>query len=99
MRKQVLSFVAVAAFVVATLSSCATINSGAAISSNAPIGQKIGEASSNIYFGLWSSQGEQNNLKEAAKNGGITNVKQVEYIDKSMFLGLIIKHTTRVYGD
>jgi len=48
---------------------------------------------------MWSSQGEQNNIKKAAENGGITKVSQVEYIDKSIFLGLVIKHTTRVYGE
>jgi len=99
MKKQIMTLAAVAAFVVATLSSCATVNCGAAISSNAPIGSKVGEASSNIYLGLWSSKGEQNDLKAAAKNGGITKVSHVEYIDKSIFMGLIIKHTTRVYGD
>ena len=99
MKKQFLSLTAAAAFAVLTLGSCATINSGAAIAEKGPIGQKVGEAKSGIFLGLWSSKGEQNDLKQAAKNGGITNVKQVEYIDKSMFLGLIIKHTTRVYGD
>lgn len=49
--------------------------------------------------GLWSSMGEQNNIKEAALNGGITKITQVEYIDQSIFMGLFIKHTTRVYGE
>ena len=93
------SYVAVAAFALATFCSCATINSGAAISSNTPIGTKVGESSSNIILGLWSSKGQENNLKQAAKNGNITNVKQVEYIDKSILCGIVIKHTTRVYGD
>ena len=97
--KKIMTLAASAAFVVASLSSCATINSGAAISSNSPVGQKVGEASSNIFLGLWSSQGEQNNLQQAAKNGGITKISHVEYIDKSIFLGLVIKHTTRVYGE
>ncbi len=99
MKKSIFSLIAVAAVVVAGFSSCATINSGAAISSNTPIGTKMGEAKSNIILGIWSSKGEQNNLKQAAANGGITNVKQVEYIDKSILCGIVIKHTTRVYGD
>ena len=33
------------------------------------------------------------------KNGGISKVSQVEYIDKSIFFGLVIQHTTRVYGE
>jgi len=99
MKKQIMTLAASAAVVVASLSSCATINSGAAISSNTPIGQKVGEASSNIILGIFSTKGEQNNIKQAAQNGGISKVSQVEYIDKSIFGGLIIKHTTRVYGE
>ena len=96
--KKILSIVAVTAFVVAGLCSCATINSGASIS-NANIGPKVGEAKSSIILGLWSSKGKENNLQQAAKNGGITKVNQVEYIDKSILLGLVIEHTTRVYGE
>lgn len=94
-----MALAATAAVVVATFCSCATINSGAAISSNTPVGTKIGEANSHLILGLWTSKGEKNNLKQAAANGGITNVKQVEYIDKSYLFGIVIKHTTRVYGD
>ena len=82
------------------MSSCATVNSGAAIGEKGAIGQKMGEAKSTYYlWGLWSSQGEQNNLQAAAKNGGISKVSQVEYVDKSIFGGLLIQHTTRVYGE
>ena len=96
--KKIMSF-AVCAFAAASLlTSCATINSGAALS-QAPIGQKVGEAKSNIILGLWSSGGEQNDIKKAAENGGITKINQVEYIDKCVFLGLFIEHTTRVYGE
>lgn len=97
--KKIMTFAASAVFAVAMLSSCATINSGAAISSQAPVGQKVGEASSSIILGFWSSKGEQNNLKQAAENGGIKKVSQVEYIDKAILGGLVIKHTTRVYGE
>ena len=81
------------------LCSCVTVNSGAAISSNSPVGPKMGEAKSTIYLGLWSSQGEQNNIQQAAKNGGITKISHVEYVDVSKFFGLIIDHTTRVFGE
>lgn len=97
--KKFMTLAATVAFAAAMLTSCATINSGAAISSQAPIGQKVGEAQSTYILGLWSSKGEQNNIKAAAENGGIKKVSQVEYIDKSIFLGLLIKHTTRVYGE
>ena len=90
---------AAAAFAVLTLGSCATINSGAALAEKAPVGQKVGEAKSTYFLGLWSSQGEQNNIKQAAENGGIKKVTQVEYIDQCVCFGLFIKHTTRVYGE
>ena len=97
--KKIMTFAASAALVVAMMSSCATINSGAALSDKGAIGPKVGEAESTIFLGMWSSQGEQNNIKKAAENGGITKVSQVEYVNKSIFLGLVIKHTTRVYGE
>ena len=99
MKKQFVKLAAVAAFAVFSLSSCMTINSGAAIAEKGPVGQKVGEAESTYFLGLWSSQGEQHNLKQAAENGGIKKVSQVEYIDRSILLGLFIKHTTRVYGE
>ena len=99
MKKKLMTFAASAALAVLTLSSCATINSGAALAEKAPIGPKVGEAQSTYFLGLWSSQGEQNNIKKAAENGGIKKVTQVEYIDQAMLFGLIIKHTTRVYGE
>jgi ABC-type sugar transport system substrate-binding protein len=99
MKKKMMALAASAALAVLTLGSCATINSGAALAEKAPIGPKVGEAQSTYFLGLWSSQGEQNNIKKAAENGGISKVSQVEYIDQSIFLGLLIKHTTRVYGE
>ena len=94
-----MSFAASAALVASMMCSCATINSGSAIAEKGPIGPKVGEAQSTYILGLWSSQGEQNNIQKAAENGGIKKISQVEYIDKSIFLGLVIKHTTRVYGE
>ena len=99
MKKQFLTLAASAALAVLTLGSCATINSGAALAEKAPIGSKVGEAQSMYFLGLWSSKGEQNNIKQAAENGGIKKVTQVEYVDQSVFFGLFIKHTTRVYGE
>ena len=97
--KKIMTLAASAALVVAMMSSCATINSGAALTEKGAIGPKVGEAESTYFLGIWSSQGEQNNLKKAAENGGIKKISQVEYIDKSIFLGLVVKHTTRVYGE
>ena len=99
MKKQILNLAAAAALAIVTFASCATINSGAALTEKGPIGPKVGEAQSTIILGLWSSKGEQNDIQKAAQNGGIKKVMQVEYIDQSIFMGLIIKHTTRVYGE
>lgn len=99
MKKNIVKIAASAAFTMMMLASCATINSGAALGEKGPVGPKMGEAKSTIYFGLCSENGEQNNIQKAAQNGGIKKVSQVEYIDQSIFFGLIIKHTTRVYGE
>lgn len=98
MKTKIFTFVA-AAFLAATMiSSCATVNNGASIS-NAPLGQKVGEAKSNIYLGLWSSKGEEANLKKACENGGITRINQVEYENQAVLFGVVVKRTTRVYGE
>ena len=99
MKKKMMTLAASAALAVLTLGSCATINSGAALAEKAPIGAKVGEAQSSYFLGLWSSKGQENNIKKAAENGGIKKVTQVEYIDQAVFFGLFIKHTTRVYGE
>ena len=99
MKKQIAKMAAAAAFAGLTLGSCATISGGAAIAEKGPIGQKVGEAQSTIILGLFSQKGEQNNIKQAAQNGGITKVMQVEYVDQSILLGLFVKRITRVYGE
>ena len=99
MKKNLMTLAVTAAFAVTMFTSCATINSGAALAEKAPIGQKVGEAQSTYFLGLWSSKGEQNNIKQAADNGGIKKVTQVEYVDQAILGGLFIKHTTRVYGE
>ena len=99
MKKQIATLTASAALAVLTLSSCATVSGGAALTDKGPIGQKVGEAQSSYILGLWSSKGEQNNIKQAAENGGIKKVMQVEYVNQSVLGGLFIKRTTRVYGE
>jgi hypothetical protein len=98
MKKKIFALAAVAAFAVAGLSSCATVNTGASIT-NTPVGQKVGEAKSTIYLGLWSSKGKEANLKKACENGGIRKINQVEYETTAILGGLVINQTTRVYGE
>lgn len=59
----------------------------------------MGEAKSTLFLGLWTSKGEENNIRKAAENGGIKKVTQVEYVNTSYFGGVIITHVTRVYGE
>ena len=98
-KKQIARAAVILTIAATSLSSCITLSKGAAISSNQPIGQKMGEAKSTIFLFSWSSKGEQNNLRQAAENGGIKNITHVEYINKSIFGGFVIERTTRVYGD
>ena len=99
MKKQIFTLVVSAAIAALTLGSCATINTGAALAEKGPIGQRIGESNSTIIMGLISLNAKDNNLQKAAENGGIKNVTQVEYIDDLILGGMLIKHTTRVYGE
>ncbi len=99
MKKQIFTLAVSAAIAALTLGSCATINTGAALAEKGPIGQRIGESNSTIIMGLISLNAKDNNLQKAAENGGIKNVTQVEYIDDLILGGMLIKHTTRVYGE
>ena len=84
--------------VCALVSSCATISSPVTATTN-PVGSKCGVAESTIYLGTWSSKGEENGIEQAAKNAGITKISHVDSYQKLYFWGLIIKQTTKVYGE
>lgn len=57
---------------------------------------KVGTAKSTSYFALVAT-GDAS-IKAAAANGGITNIKYVDYGVKNI-LGFIGEYTTTVYGD
>ena len=82
----------------AILSSCATFSNPVAVTTN-KFGSKCGEASSMIYLGLWSYKGAENGIDKAAKEAGITKISHVDSYQKLYFWGLIIKQTTKVYGE
>ena len=84
--------------VCALVSSCATISSPVTATTN-PVGSKCGVAESTIYLGTWSSKGEENVIEQAAKNAGITKISHVDSYQKLYFWGLVIKQTTKVYGE
>ena len=91
---KVLAAVAVCALV----SSCATISKPVTATTN-PVGSKCGVAESTIFLGTWSSNGEKNGIEQAAKNAGITKISHVDSYQKLYFWGLVIKQTTKVYGE
>ena len=84
--------------VCALVSSCATISKPVTATTN-PVGSKCGVAESTIFLGTWSSNGEKNGIEQAAKNAGITKISHVDSYQKLYFWGLVIKQTTKVYGE
>ena len=57
---------------------------------------KVGKATANSYLALIAT-GDAS-IETAAKNGGITEIKYVDYSVKNI-LGIIGEYTTVVYGD
>lgn len=84
--------------VCALLTSCATISRPVAATNN-QVGTKCGEATSMIYLGLWSTNGDENGIDKAAKQAGITKISHVDSYTTSYLLGIIQKQTTKVYGE
>ena len=84
--------------VCALVSSCATISTPVTATTN-PMGSKCGVAESTIYLGTWSSKGEENGIEQAAKNAGITKISHVDTYRQNILWGLVIKQTTKVYGE
>ena len=84
--------------VCALVSSCATISNPVTATTN-PVGSKCGVAESTIYLGTWSSKGEENGIEQAAKNAGITKISHVDTYRQNILWGLVIKQTTKVYGE
>ena len=88
-----------AAFIAcALLGSCITISSPVAATSN-PVGTKCGEANSLIICGLLSVNGDTNGIDKAAKKAGITKISHVDSYAKCYPFGIVIKQTTKVYGE
>ena len=94
-------YLSIAVCVVAAISfgSCCSVNYPLYSSATPDMGSKVGEASSKTILGIFGKNGPKATLKDAAQNGGSTKVNHVERTEKSILLGLVRKHTTRVYGD
>lgn len=97
--KKILFIVAMGFLTAGTFSSCCSVNYPMYSSATPELGTKVGEANSKTIFGFIGKGGPTATLKDAAKNGGITKVNHVERTEKSIFFGLVKKHTTRVYGE
>ena len=83
----------------AFVSSCATFSNPVAATGN-PLGSKCGVAESTVYLGgLFSSKGEENGIEKAAKEAGITKISHVDSYSQNILFGIIIKQTTKVYGE
>lgn len=83
----------------ALVSSCATISRPVSATGNS-VGSKCGVAKSYLYLGgIWSSKGAANGIDKAAKNAGITKISHVDSYETSYFLGVVVKQTTKVYGE
>ena len=89
---------AAAVLACAMVTGCATISNPFTVTTN-PFGTKCGVAESTIYLGTWSSKGEENGIDKAAKQAGITKISHVDSYTKSYFWGIVIKQTTKVYGE
>ena len=89
---------AAAVLACALVTGCATISNPVTVTTN-PFGTKCGVAESTIYLGTWSSKGEENGIDKAAKQAGITKISHVDSYTKSYFWGIVIKQTTKVYGE
>ena len=96
MKRTLKALAAVA--VCSLMTSCATISNPVTATTN-PLGSKCGVAKSTIYLGLWSSKGEENGIDKAAKSAGITKISHVDSYSKYYLGGLVIKQTTKVYGE
>ena len=89
---------AAAVIACAMVTSCATVSNPVAVTTN-PFGTKCGVAESKIYLWTWSSKGDENGIDKAAKQAGITKISHVDSYTKSYFFGLVVKQTTKVYGE
>ena len=71
-------------------------NIDAPISLRGDFGSKRGEASVTAYLALFST-GDAS-VRAAARNGGISNVKHVDYEFRNV-IGIYQRYTTVVFGD
>jgi len=104
--RRIVSFLVIFSVGVLLLSGCATplpmgqlytqITLPSAVGSGSIAYTKVGTAKSTSILGLIAT-GDAS-IKKASENGGITQVKFVDYKAEN-FLGIVGTYTTTVYGD
>ena len=95
--KKTLKALAVAA-ICALVSSCAVISNPIAATGK-PLGTKCGETESYVWLGIFSTKGGENGIDNAAKAAGITTISHVDSYTTSYLGGIVLKQTTKVYGE
>lgn len=82
-------------FLATALFSCASLNMPVAATSN-PVGTLVGQSTGTIWLGMIGNADAS--IKEAAQNGGITEISTVDFEYKMVVLGLGSKFTCTVTG-
>lgn len=78
------------------LFSCASLNAPVAATSN-PVGELVGQSTGTIWLGLIGNVDAS--IKEAAQNGGITEISTVDFEYKMVALGFGAQFTCTVTGN
>ncbi len=94
--KKIFKF-AMAIAIAATFASCASSTTPIAATSN-PVGNKCGIASTTKFLYIFG--GSTNvGINRAAKEGGITRISHVDFVQSSFLGGLVTTFKTCVYGE
>jgi hypothetical protein len=97
MKKMIKKF-CVLAMAAGMLASCCTISVPVTATSN-PVGSKCGETTSYVYLMSFGAKGNESGIQQCAQKAGITKISHVDSYVKSIFFGLVQKHTIKVYGE
>lgn len=83
-------------FLAISIFSCASLNRPVAATSNA-VGELVGQSSGTVWFGIIGNVDA--GIKEAAENGGITEISTVDFEYRMVALGFGLQFTCTVTGN
>lgn len=86
----------IAVFLLLTVFSCASLNRPVAATSN-PVGELVGQSTGTIWLGVIGNVDAS--IKEAAQNGGITEISTVDFEYRMVALGFGAQFTCTVTGN